>query len=123
MFAPPPRSSLRLLAGIVLLLTTCTEFALGVDVPAPDKRLLRFDPITQTLVPVAESEARVGCGPSGVRPALCTLWYGVVIGSADTFYFDFFFRNRRASVSTTSSTSGRDANRPRFAPTAVAPIP
>jgi len=61
MFAQPPRSSLRLLAGIVLLLTICTEFALGVDVPAPDKRLLRFDPITQTLVPVAESEARVGC--------------------------------------------------------------
>ncbi len=61
-FARSPRNSLHgLTAGLVALAALLAEPALAADVPPPGKDLLRYDPITDTLVSVAESEARVGC--------------------------------------------------------------
>ncbi len=52
---------LRLGAGLIVWATLCADSTLGADAPAPDKRLLRYDPIVNALVPLAASEARAGC--------------------------------------------------------------
>ncbi len=51
----------RLGAGLIVWATLCADSTLGADAPAPDKRLLRYDPIVNALVPLAASEARAGC--------------------------------------------------------------